>query len=431
MPLTGAALFAAKDEPQAPTVTNPKATAGDSIEPRWNSELTITVGPGKADLVGDDHRVIQAAVDYVARFGGGTVRILPGVYRCRNAIYLQSHVRIVGSGPESVLIKEPSVSTRLAKDADWYDQEVTLEDASGFEVGDGIVLRTRNPNNGSFDTYKRTLIARTRNRFKLDKMLVENFWLKGGATACTLFALIDGMQVADVLIENITLDGNRASNENLNGNYVACIFLRECNRIRIDRVEARNFNGDGISWQVCHDVRVQNCYSHDNAGFGVHPGSGSQRTVVANNRLERNDIGFFFCWGVKWGLCENNSIVDNKRFGISIGHADTDNIIRGNEIRGSGKIGVFFRQEHGPAFSPNRNRLENNRIFDNGDETGVAVKIDGQTQSVAVVRNEIRETRGSARRIGIQLDRETKDIQLEDNTISGFSEAIVDLRGAG
>jgi hypothetical protein len=430
--LTGAGLATAAvmraEEPKAPEVTNPRATSGDPVEPKWETGLTITVGPQKADLTGSDGRVIQAAVDYVARLGGGTVRILPGTYRLRNAVYLQSRVRLLGSGADSVLIKEPSVKTKLALNSDWYDQEITLEDARGFEVGDGVVLRTRNPHNGSFDTYKRTLVARSGNRFKVDKMLVENFWVNQGATAATLFALLDGMQIADVAIENLALDGNRANNENLNGNYVGCIFLRESNRIRIRNVEARNFNGDGMSWQVCHDVRVENCHSHDNAGFGVHPGSGAQRPVVTACRLERNDIGFFFCWGVKWGLCEGNTILDNRRFGVSVGHNDTDNLIRKNDIQRSGQVGVLFRQEHGPSFSPNRNRLEENRIVDSGAEKGVGVRVDGQTQSVRITRNEIRETRGPAERVGVKIDPETQDIQLAANTIEGFAQAVMDLR---
>jgi len=305
---------------------------------------------------------------------------------------------------------------------------VTLEDASGFEVGDGVVLRTRNPHNGSFDTYKRTLIARSGSRFKLDQMLVENFWLRENATAATLFALLDGMRVSDVTIENIALDGNKDANEFLNGNYVGTIFLRESNRIRMRGVTARNFNGDAISWQVCHDVRVENCHSHDNAGYGVHPGSGSQRTVVAGNRLERNDIGFFFCWGVKWGRCEGNTILDNRRFGVSAGHNDTDNLIQKNDIQRSGQVGVLFRQEHGPAFSPSRNRLEQNRIIDSGGEKGIGVKVEGQTQSVQIARNEIRETRQQAERVGVLIETETKDIRLSANTIEGFARPVVDLR---
>ena len=55
-----------------------RATSGDAVEPEWEHRLTVTVGPAKADLIGDDHRVLQAAVDYVAALGGGTVHVLPG-----------------------------------------------------------------------------------------------------------------------------------------------------------------------------------------------------------------------------------------------------------------------------------------------------------------------------------------------------------------
>jgi len=426
--LSVAAAASAQNEPEAPRVTHARATFGDRIEPDWEQRVSISVGPEKADLVGSDHRAIQAAVDYVAGLGGGTVQILPGTYKLRNAVYLRSGVRISGSGLDSVLIKEPSVKTTLAENSDWYDMEVTLADASGFQVGDGVVLRTRNPHNGSHDTYKRTLVARSGNRFKLDQMLVENYWVKEGATAATLFAIFDGYRISDVSIENICLDGNRANNDFLNGNYVGCVFMRESNNIRFRKVTARNFNGDGISWQVCHDVRVEDCHSRDNAGFGVHPGSGSQRSVVTGSRLDQNDIGFFFCWGAKWSLVEKNTMTGNKRFGISVGHNDTDNLIRHNEVLRSGKFGVYFRQEHGPTFSPNRNRLEDNRIVDSGAEDGVAVEVEGQTQSVAIARNTLVETRQPAGRIGVRIGRETKNITLADNRIDGFSVPVQDLR---
>ena len=32
------------------------------------------------------------------------------------------------------------------------------------------------------------------------------------------------------------------------------------------------------------------------------------------------------------GLAENNTMLDNKRFGVSIGHNDTDNLVRNNEV---------------------------------------------------------------------------------------------------
>jgi hypothetical protein len=421
-------VAAQTQSPQAPPVTRPRATAGDDVEPNWEQRLTISVGPsGKADLVGSDHRVIQAAVDYVAGLGGGTVRILPGQYRFRNAVKLRSHVRILGSGEDAVCIKEPSVKTNLIENSDWYEREITLADASGFEVGDGIVLTAKNPDNEGVDIFKRTLVARSGKRFKLDEMLTGNFWTSGNANVSTLFALFDGFRVSDIVIENITLDGNRSRNSQLNGNYVGCIFLRESNRVQMREVTARNFNGDGISWQVCHDVRVENCRSFDHAGYGFHPGSGSQRTVVTGCRLERNDIGFFFCWGVKWALVENNQMVDNRRFGISIGHNDTDNVVRRNEVMRSGKSGIYLRQEHGPTFAASRNRLEANRIIDSGSDSGVAVDIEGVTESVALDRNVLLETRQPAARVGVRISKTAKQIQLADNRIEGFSIPVLDL----
>src|SRR5262245_26337296 len=95
------AMLARSDD--LPKNTNPRAIFGDSAEPHWKQQVTITVGPKEADLVGATDRVIQAGVDYVARRGGGTVRVLPGTYRLRNSIFLQSKVRILGSGADSVL----------------------------------------------------------------------------------------------------------------------------------------------------------------------------------------------------------------------------------------------------------------------------------------------------------------------------------------
>ncbi len=422
-----AMLAAAETQPQPPAVTRPRATAGDPIEPVWEQGLSITVGPTKADIVGADHRAIQAAVDYVAGLGGGTVRVLPGQFRFRNAVNLRSGVRVLGSGEDSVCIKEPSVKTLLAENSDWYDQEITLANAQGFEVGDGIVLTSRNPHNNGVDIFKRTLIARSGKRFKLNQMLSENFWTNGSADASTLFALFDGYRIQGAAIENICLDGNRANNAMLNGNYVGCIFLRESNRIHMRGVTARNFNGDGISWQVCHDVRVEDCRSYDNAGYGLHPGSGSQRSVVTGSKLERNDIGFFFCWGVKWALVENNTMADNRRFGVSIGHNDTDNMVRSNEVLRSGKTGIYLRQEHGPTFSPSRNQIEANRVVDSGSGDGVAVDIEGVTEAVTLARNTLIESRQPASRIGVRIAKDAKQIRLNENKIDGFSTPVLDL----
>ncbi|MBX3411514.1 MAG: right-handed parallel beta-helix repeat-containing protein [Pirellulales bacterium] len=417
---------AAADE--RPPVTRPRATSGDDrVEPAWDERLTITVGQREADIVGRDERALQAAVDYVARLGGGTVKILPGEYVLSNAVYLRSKVRLVGAGEETVLAKAPSVTTKLAEDSDWYDQEITLADARGFKVGSGVCIRTRNPHNGGLDVAKRTLVARSGNRFKLDRALRQNFWLMGDTTVSTLHALLDGEEVEEFAIENLALDGRRAENENLDGNYAGCIFLQDCRRIDIRGVTARNNNGDGISWQICHDVVVENCHSHGHAGLALHPGSGSQRPLIRHNQLADSDIGIFFCWGVKYGLAEQNEIRGN-RVGVSIGHRDTDNLVRRNTIAASRENAVLFRPERGKDFAGHRNRIEENKISDTGPAGAVAIDVQGQTETISITANEIHESRGAEGRIGVRLGAETRDITLAQNEIHGLAVPVEDLR---
>src|SRR5262249_5057680 len=266
-------------------------------------------------------------------------------------------------------------------DSDWYDQEITLADATGFRLGDGVCLRARNPASKTTTVLKRTLVARSGNRFKLDRPLRENLWLLEDATAATLFPILSGENVSGVVIEDLVLDGNRGKNDNLDGNYAGCIFLQDCRDVTIRHVVAHHYNGDGISWQICHDVRVEDCESRDHAGLGLHPGSGSQRPVIRNNKLRRNDIGLFFCWGVKYGLAEKNLLEDNG-VGLSIGHRDTDNLIRDNDIRNSGAVGVLFRPERGKDFAAHRNRIIKNRVTDSGGDDGVGIDVQGETEAV-------------------------------------------------
>ena len=353
--------------------------------------------------------------------------MLPGTYTLRNAVHLPSGIRLLGSGAESVITKIPSVTTPLTDDSDWYDQEITLKNAAGFRVGDGIVLRTGGESEEAVEVIKRTLVARSGDRFKLNDRLRKNVWLSGKKPTCSsLFALLTSEYTSDVVIEHLALDGNGQNNEHLNGNYVGGIFLQDCNRYSIRDVEIRNYNGDGISFQVCHDVKVENCHSHDNTGLGLHPGSGSQRPVMRDNLLQRNQLDLFWCWGVKYGLAENNRMLDNRDYGISIGHNDTDNVMRSNEVSGNGKVGILFRDDsRGRDFWPNRNMVLRNRITDSGDEHGIAIDIQGRTKDVRIAGNEIR---GPGHRVGVRISPTAQRIELAVNSIQGFSHAVLGHR---
>ena len=410
-----------------PKNTNPRAIFGDVTEPDWDQRVTVTVGARKGDLVGTTDRVIQAAVDYVARLGGGTVRVLPGTYKLRNSIFLQSKVRLLGSGSDSVLFKEPSVTTRLKVDGDHWDQEITLADPKGFEVGDGVRLVSKDPYGKGTNIIQRTLIAARGNRFKLDRRLEERFHLDGEPQIATNFALIQCTNVTDAVIENLTVDGNKAHNEMLDKGAFddGSIRLDESNRVTVREVTVREFYCDGIVWGISHDVLVENCRVHDGARLALHSGSGSQRSVVRGNRMQHSAEGIYFCWGAQHGLYEKN-VIEDCNYGMTFGHSDSDNLIRDNDIRRSGEAGIHFRGGN-KAFAPHRNRIEGNRIVDSGSEKGVAIDINGETEAVIVSNNELRETRKPLSRIGILIGAETRDIRCRDNRIEGFAKAISDL----
>jgi hypothetical protein len=115
---------------------------------------------------------------------------------------------------------------------------------------------------------------------------------------------------------------------------------------------------------------------------------------------------------------------------VSSAHPPRDNLIRGNSIKASGKVGILFRDET-QAFGPHRNRCEHNQIFDSGPDDGVGIDVRGHTEAVSITHNEVRETRGTKSRVGIRIGPETRDINLAANEIVGYPIEVSDLHSPG
>lgn len=394
--------------------------------------IEITVGPQQADLTGSNHLALQAAVDYVSALGGGTVRLLPGTYDMRNSLFLRPNLRLVGSGEDTILRKNRCEVTRLIEDLDWYGTAVPVADPGIFEVGGALLLRGVSPHNQAPQIIKNTVVAIEGNRVHLSRDTRHNFWIDTDAEAATLFPVIRGDNVNDILIENLTIDGNRAENENLDGNHGGCVYLQDCDRVTVRDCTLRDYNGDGVSWQVCDDVTVDGCRSLNNADLGLHPGSGSQRPVITGNTIRGCDVGLFWCWGVKHGLASGNLIEDSGKYGTSIGHRDTDNVLRDNIIRRSGVSGVLFREHPHPGRDPHRNLLERNLIEDSGLKGDcVAIEMLGASEDVVLRDNRLVDTRRKAKsrqRIGLRVGKGITGLALSGNTFEGLEADVVDQR---
>jgi len=349
--------------------------------------IRITVGLEDADIIGDDNRAIQAAIDYVAGLGGGVVEIGEGEYLIEDSIHLRSNVTLIGKGESTILVKSDGFQSKLMMDGDYGEEQITVADPSGFEVGTGVTIL--DDRSGGFHVTVATIIGVKGNTLKINKPLLADYLVTANARAQNTFPIISGYYVENVRIENITIDGNREKNPPITGCRGAGIFLYRAKNVHISNCVVRNYNGDGISFQQSEDVVIEGCAVTDNSAYGIHPGSGSRRPIVRNNKSLRNSIGIFVCWRVKEGIFEDNEICDNEKAGVSIGHKDTDNVFRDNLIARNGIYGILFREELEPM-GAHRNLIEDNQIIDNGSEgKGYGIYINGETHDVRIIGNSI------------------------------------------
>lgn len=389
----------------------------------------ITVGRADADLIGADNRALQAAVDYVGGLGGGIVEIGEGEFLMRDSLHLRSNVTVRGRKGKTVLRKADAAVSSLALDGDFGEQQITVAAPSGFAVGAGVAIW--DDHSPGFHTTVARITGRRDKTFSIDKPLLADYIVTNHAKAATVFPLVSGCDVKGVRIEDLVIEGAKDTNPLLNGCRGAGIYLFNGYGTQIQGCVVRNFHGDGISFQQSNDVTVADCVCEGNTDLGFHPGSGSQRATVRDCLARRNGTdGLFLCWRVRHGVFENNRLEENGRFGISIGHKDSDNHLRGNRVVGNGSNGICFRDET-LGMSPHRNRLTNNIIQDNGKETGTAgIHIQGEPSGLIFVDNVIRDTRASAKQtqtVGILVEGRVGPVQLEANRIEAGN-AVDDRR---
>ena len=383
--------------------------------------IHISVGIKEATIVGSDHRALQAAVDYAAALGGGTIHIQPGIYQMGDSLHLRSNLKLIGNSEHTILQKGSGTISTLATDGDYGEEQVSLKDPTGFEVGSGISVR--DDASGGFHTTTATIIAQLdENTFGINKPLQADCMVFRNAIAKNAFPIISAYYAENVEIEGLTIDGNRSINPPLNGCRGAGIFFYHVNNSQISDCVVHDYNGDGYSFQQSNDIVIENCQSHHNSNLGFHPGSGSQRPVIRNNTAYKNEgDGLFLCWRVRHGIFEGNELRSNGQYGISIGHKDSDNLLIDNLVLSNASHGIYFRNE--PEYTGgHRNCLKSNEIYNNGTrENGNGITIDGETNDVRIFNNRIgnkAEYGYATQRVGIVVGQKAKRVEISENEIT-------------
>jgi hypothetical protein len=364
---------------------------------------------------------LQQLIDESAH-SGEVVEIPAGLHVLHDSLHLRSGVHLVGH-PDAVITRAPSFCSAVSDFLGYGLREIAVAEPEKFRVGMGVFIADDNA--GGFYTTVATIVGQAGERFLIDRPLNHDYLPTSNGVVSTLFPLISGIGVEDVVIENLVLDGNPEETRVLNGCRGGGVFLLGAQRVRMQNLEVRDYKGDAISFQQCADIEVRGCHLHRNAGSGLHPGSGSVRYVFEGNNVHHNGgDGLFYCLRTTHSRCENNRFEHNGLAGISVGERDTDHLIRGNTIAHNGGAGIHFR----PALrnGADRVRVEENAIGPNGLEKCEAeISVDAGLHEIAIVDNQFHCNAHKA----LVVAADCSGIFFASNTINGQAQSAEDIGG--
>ena len=380
------------------------------------AEATITVGGNDADIVGFNNRSIQLAIDAVAKTGG-TVKLDTGIYEIAAPVRMRSNVALIGSGKGTVLKKIKGVQTRLTVDADYGELKLTVENAEGFLIGMKVQVSDKEKQ-ACWDVSTVWITDIQEKVFYVEEGLIRDYRSDLEGFVSNASSVIEVIGQENVTITDLTADGNKAETFKANGCKSAGVYVFRSKKVTLAHVHIKDFNGEGVSWQITEHVTVRNCEISGSGNTGLHPGTGSPFTVIENNDVHHSEAdGLFICWRVYQSQVLGNKFHHNGRYGICTGHKDTDVTFTENHIFSNGRDGVHLRGER-KANAPHRNTFVKNVIENNGTaKGGFGLSINSPAQDLLLKENTFRNNDPKFQQAAIYIHANGSEPKLENNQI--------------
>jgi len=394
-----------------------------SVVHKFKSPRVITVGGNNAEIQGFTSVAIQTAIDALKESGnGGTVKLMTGHYDVIAPVRLYDNITLTGSGSKTILKKSKGFRSQFTVDADYGELKVTVADASGFRPGMGVAIYDDKQRSG-WDLTTAKITSIEGNTLFIDEYLVRDYQSGDNGTVSNACSVISAVEADNVTISNLTVDGNRETNDMIDGCRAGAIYLHKVHKALVENVIVKDYNSDGISWQITEYVTVRNCEVFGCSNSGLHPGTGSPYTTIEGNNSHDNDgYGLFVCWRVRNGEVINNTFTRNGRNGISTGHKDTDMLFADNIVSENGSDGIHLRGEI-PANAPHRTIIRNNTIENNGTrEGGYGISINCKAEGV-VIEDNIIINKGNGKQLAAMYRyKNSMPAEMKNNKISGHKD---------
>ena len=378
----------------------------------------MTVGGANADVAGFNNQSIQFAIDAVAKTGG-TVKLNPGIYEISAPVRMKSNVNLEGAGKETILRKSKGVQTHFVVDADYGQLKLTVENADGFETGMKVQV-TDDDNSSCWNVSTAYVTDVQDNMIYIDEYLIRDYRADKNGLISNASSVIEVIKAENCTISNLAVDGNRADNFFADGCNSAGILIFKSKKVTVDNVQVKDFNGEGISWQITENITIKNSEIANSGHTGLHPGTGSPFSLIENNNVHNNDEdGLFICWRVYQSKVTNNQFHNNGRFGICTGHKDTDVTFRGNRVYNNGSDGINLRGER-EANAPHRNTFIDNVIENNGTKgSGYGFSANSKAHDLLLKDNVFKSTGAKTQKAAIYIYANGLPPKLENNTSNG------------
>lgn len=389
-----------------------------------NAGQVITVGGPDADIQGFTSDAIQIALDAIKTRGGGTVKLNPGEFKIIGPVRLSDNTSLIGSGKSTVLKKCDGFRTSFIIDADWGMLKAVVKDVSGFKKGMGIQLFDNKHDQG-WDVTTARITDIQDNVIYFDNNTVNDYLASLDGTVTNGCSIIEAVGVENAKIADLVIEGNKATNDYINGCRGGGIYIHKSRNCLVENVIINEFNGDTFSWQITENITLRGCEASNGNGLGFHPGTGSDHSIVENCISHNNKgDGIFLCWRVQNGIFRNNTVYANGDNGISIGHKDTDNLFENNHVYENVNHGVLFRNED-EQNSGHRNTFTGNVIENNGvGRESCGFYIGGETHDINITGNTIRSAGKGNQSIAIFIGNKSSRVTSTDNKISESKEVV-------
>ncbi|MCK5845273.1 MAG: right-handed parallel beta-helix repeat-containing protein [Victivallales bacterium] len=343
-----------------------------------------------------DAVAIQTAIDALPSEGGGVIQLPELDLTLDRGLELRSGVELRGYGEKTILRKAASEVYPLTGYSNYGMLDVQLMDATGLEPGMTVSIKD-NVRQGFYSTFARITWV-DGDWLGLDHGLEADLAATENPVLTTAFPLVFGHGVRNAKVADLTLLGEKSSNPDaMDGCRGGAVYFLKSHDIDIEGIRERDFNGEGVSFQMCSDMRIRNCSFIGNTGNGMHPGAGS--TNVLFERCEGMDngrSGFFFCVRANHVTVRKCLFSRNAETGVSIGNRDCHNLIESCEITDNVLAGVMFRGDPKPV-EARFCEIRGSNIARNALKSGIAqIEVLGHANNIIIEDNTIDGEEGTA-----------------------------------